>query len=221
VSFPWEQRNEEGNESLEVITRLFTVGVQTKTAKVEAQGSYQYAIDLANITNFIGNDASTIEEGFLAFIQSFLTEEYANLDAETARAKIGDTNERLADEFMGKEDGGLTPVDFERKFGLITVSVVIKGLILPQAVQDARNAIDEANTMFEVVARLHGMSKEELKTKRDSGEINDKTYKEWLNRAMTVSKTATMRINVIEGDRDDLRTAAFTNLLDDGNGKRG
>lgn len=198
-SYPWEQRNAEGNESLEVITKPFSVPVQTSTAQVEVENSFQYAVDLRGITKFIGNDTSTIEGGYIAFMQSFLTARYATMTAEEARKDIGPTNAALADAFMGTAGDEVEPVDFEDKFGIITVSLVIKSIKLPAAVQKTRDAIDEAAMLHKVVASMIGLTPEELTAKLKSGEITKERHDKLLNRAMATSDNATMDIKVIEG----------------------
>ena len=92
LSHFWEERNKDGNYKLEIATKTFEVSVQTTTANVTVTGSFQWRIDLALINRFIGINPSTVENGLLAFIKSFLTEELAKKDAEHARTTVSYTH---------------------------------------------------------------------------------------------------------------------------------
>ncbi len=197
ISYPWEQRNADGNEPLDVITKPFSVSVQTSTSQVQVEGSFQYAADLARITTFIGNDVTTIEGGFIAFFESFLSERYAGKDAENARTGIGDTNKALADRFMGTQDADTTSL--EDKFGIIAVSLVITKLKLPDAVQKTRDAVDEAAQMQKVVAKTYGIEPEELAARVKDGRISLNDYNKMLNRAMSISENAEGEVKIFEG----------------------
>ncbi|MCX6787623.1 MAG: hypothetical protein NT108_00470 [Candidatus Kaiserbacteria bacterium] len=201
LSHWWEERNKNGNYSLKVITRPFSVGISTQSAKVIVGGKFEYAIDLALIERAIGVDASTIESGITAFIDSFLTSQCAQMDAGEVRKQITELNEKLSLEFMSRKEGGKDPISFGSKYGFITVSVVIDSIAFPSAVQKTRDAIDEAEVLHEVVARLYGYEPAMLKTKIASGEISTDAYNKMLNRALTVSGNDTkMDITVVEGD---------------------
>lgn len=197
VSYLWEQRNEDGNEPMDVITETFTVPVQTTTSRIDAECMFQYAADLRGITTFIGNDASTIREGYNGFFESFLSSRLAGMSAEEARNSIGALNEELANNFQSHENSEESVL--EKSFGIIAVSLIIKKLVLPAAVQKTRDAIDEAATMQKVVAGIYGLKPEDLATKLASKEISVADYNRMLNRAMAISENAEGEVKIIEG----------------------
>ncbi len=222
LSHWWEQRNASGNYSLKVITRPFSVSIPTRTSKVVVNGEYGYAISLPEITRTVGVDETTIEGGLTAFTGSFLSQECAKGPAEEVRAGVGDLNKKLSTEFMGhagsnSDHPDSVPKLFEKTYGFKTVSVVIVNIELPEAVQKTRDAIDEAEKLHEVMAKLLGIDLGELARMKKSKEISDKDYQNLLNRAMAISDNATMDIQVIEGDV----AAAIANLVGGQSGKGG
>lgn len=213
-SLPWEGHSKDGNYPLKVITRSFEANVSTATSKVKIAGEYEYAMSLRNITVAIGIDETTIQSGITAFIESFLISECTQTgrDAEWARSHIKELNKALADEFMNREADGNKPDSFEKRFGFITVSIVISSVALPDKVQATRDAIDEARQLHEVVATMYGMSPETLKQKVESKEISKQEYDKMLNRAMATSDNATMTIAVVEGSATDLASKIVQKL---------
>ena len=204
-SYWWEERSEKGNYSLRVITRPFEADIATKTSKVLIKGEYEYAILLRRIYRAVGVDESTVEEGITAFIESFLTSKCAREDAEDVRGMIDSLNENLAEEFMDTENkdvkGGCEkPSKIEENYGFVTVGIVIEKIAFPEAVQNTRDALDEAETLFGVVATLHGTSKEVLKQQLKDGIVKQPEYQKMLTRAMAVSgNKTTIDVRVIEG----------------------
>jgi len=199
VSFPWEQRNKTGNYSLRPHPEVLMIPVQTKTSKVTVKVTLEYMFDLSNLGQAIGADAEAIKTDYASFIGSFLTQKLSDMDAETARKSVRSLNDMLAEEFMGVEDAkGMTPAEFEGQFGIITVSITIGELSLPEDVERTRNAIDEAEELFKVTAALYGKSPEKLATDLESGTITHEQFEKMTNRAMATSKNANMNINVVE-----------------------
>lgn len=216
-AFPWEERNADGNYPLEVITKTFEVSIQTKTARVIVKGVFEYQVDLPNITTFIGIAESTIDEGFTAFIETFLVEELAAKTAQEALTKVGDLNTILENEFMGVVTStGDTVTAFEQENGIRAVSLVVTRIELPAAVQKTRDAIDEGKAIFGVVAAMLGLTEDELKAKRsgDPKEISDERYDALVDQAMAVSDNAEMKI--VKGNV----SAALANTLFGGNPKK-
>lgn len=201
-SHVWETRGQDGNYPLDVITRTIDISVQTTTAAVTVDISFQYMVDLEFITNFVGvDDDTTILNGFAGFIESFISEKIAAMDAEAARKSIGDINQMLAQGFGGHTDeGGQNRVDFEHKFGIKTVSIVVKGIRFPAAAQKTRDAIDEAETLHKVVAALIGISPDELKQQMKDGKITKEDYRDYLDKAMATSDNAKLDIKALRVD---------------------
>ncbi|MHB8660717.1 MAG: hypothetical protein ACYC75_02145 [Minisyncoccota bacterium] len=211
----WEERSHGGNYPLDVITRPFVVGVSTKSSRVTIEGEYEYAMSLPYITLAIGIDESTIHDGITAFIKNLLTRICAGKDAEWARKNIEHLNGELANEFMSIEKADGTG-SFETRFGFRTVTLVITSVALPDAVQKTRDAIDEADQLLKVVAKLYGMTAAKLKKKLESGAISKAEYDKMLNRAMAESGSAKMNINVIEADGGALLAQAAVALTTKG-----
>jgi hypothetical protein len=211
-TFPWEERNASGNYSLKVITKPFEIMVQTKTAKVKVKGLLQYAVDLSNITRFIGIDATTIESGLTGFLQSFLTGQYADMTAEEARKSVPETNEALCNEFMHVRVDEESEADFEVKYGIVVVTIMLNDLELSAAAQKARDAIDEAEAINRTVAALLKVTPEDLAAKVQSGAISKEQFLEYLNRAMATSDNATLNINVHEINLPNLVDKAIEQL---------
>lgn len=206
-AYPWEERSQEGNYPLTVVTRSFKTSIATSTSRVIIGGEYEYAMSLKNITLAIGIDETTIEEGLTAFISSFLISECSKQnedgtprDAEWVRSHSSELNKALANEFMEREGGGENPDSFEARFGFITVTIVINNIAFPDDVQKTRDAIDEAVTLHKVVAGLYGMTPEVLTERIKSKEISVKDYNTMLNRAMASSGNAKMNVQVLEAD---------------------
>ncbi len=217
-SFLWEERNRNRNLSLGPITQTFTLKVPTKTAEVEVTGVFQYAGNLYKIINLVGVDQSTIDNGFVGFIESFLTGKLTDKTSDEAIKATEEVNQQLAEEFMGVHvSAGLTPVDFEDKYGIKTVNLLINTIKLPAAVQKTRDARDEAEVLFGVVATLYGLTTEELKTRRTTKTISDEEYNRMLNRAMAASDNAKMEIKVVEGNMG----AAIADTMFGGAGNKG
>lgn len=195
----WEQRNAEGNYSLEVKNQPFSIGVPTESGKVTFSGEYEYAKDLSLIERSIGINQSVVEKGITAFIDNFLTVRCANkktkeIVAHEALEKLG---EDLSQVLM---DSGGKLAAIRNKYGYKTVGIIIDGIALPQEVQQTRNSIDEADALFEVIAKMYGRSKEDLRSQIANGTITDTQYQKMLTRAMALSDNKTnIDVKVIEG----------------------
>jgi hypothetical protein len=195
----WEQRNATGNYSLEVQRQPFDVLVSAGSGSISFAGEYEYAIDLSLIERTVGVSASVVEKGITAFIDNLLTARYADMDTKRVRTQdeIGNLGKELQNELMNRQ-GSLAGI--RNKYGYKTVGIIIEKISLPEDVQKTRNAIDEADALFEVVARLHGSTKEELKADIKSGTVTKAEYQKMLARAMAVSDNKTnINVNVIEG----------------------
>ncbi len=200
-AFPWEERNADGNYPLEVITKTFEVSVQTKTAKVTVKGVFEYQVDLANITTFVGIAESTIDEGFTAFIETFLVEALAGETAQDALTKVSTLNANLENEFMGlTTQTGNTVTEFEKENGIRAVTLVVTKVELPEAAQKARDAIDEATTIFQAVAALLGYTPDELKTKLADNTITHEQFQQARREALALSDNATLEFKRVDGD---------------------
>jgi len=196
----WEQRNADGNYSLEVKSQPFNVGVTTASGKVIFEGQYEYAIDLSVMDLAIGIDQGVVKKGITAFIDNFLTVRFADMKSKEVRSKeaLEALGRDLQTELMDSE-GTLAAI--HKKYGYKTVAIIIDKVSLPDDVAKTRNAIDEADALFEVVAKLHGMSKEDLTAAtKPNGTITQAQYQKMLTRAMAISDNkTTVEVKVVEG----------------------
>lgn len=206
----WEERNEEGNISLEAIPLSFSVSISTGTAQITVNVNYEYARRLYAIRGAIGFDAEAIQEGVTPFIKTFLISQCTGndennkpKDAKWARTHVHELNIGLATEFMGiQTEHGETPNDFEESYGIISVSIAISSVAVPPAVQKSLDAIDEAASQLAIVAKVYGYGDDIAAMERDirSGTITRSQYMEMLEHAMAVSENASMDIKVFRGN---------------------
>lgn len=192
--YPQEQRNKKGNYSLEVLTLSFQVKISTETSQVLIDCEYEYAVSLRNITRAIALDISTVERGLVAFMANFLTSKCAGKNAEWVRGHIDDLNKELSGEFVGHAES------FASRYGLLTATLVISKISFPESVQQTRDAIDKAANMHTVVAKLYGITPEDLAGRLAKKEISIADYNKMLNRAIVESGNAKMTFNVLEAD---------------------
>lgn len=218
-SYWWEQRNKDGNYSLEVVTKVSEISVPTKDARLAADFVFEYQVDLPNIQNNVGIDESTIDDGFTGFIQSFLTVELADKTAEEGRRLVSEFNRKLADRFMGIELAhGETITEFEKKNGIRAVAAFIKGLRFSEGVQQTRDAVDKGKVIFGIVAEMLGLSQDELRAKRTgtTPAMSDKQYDAYVDQALALSGNADMKI--VKGN---VGAALADNLFGGPKGRRG
>lgn len=204
LALPWEERNAEGNYSLRVITRPFTLTSPTMTSAVTIQGRLFYNASLLHLTNAVGVDKEVVEEGLIAFIDSDLIPMLGKLDAENAVKQTAQIGKELNDIFRDKPavtaNAAATPEEFEEKFGYSTAAIVIDKIAYSSKVQEVLDAVSEARKMNEIAAELLGVTKADLAEMLKNKVITVKQVKEVLDRALVTSGNATMQLNVIEGD---------------------
>lgn len=204
LALPWEERNADGNYSLRVITRPFTLTSPTKTSAVTIQGRLFYNASLPYITNAVGVDKEIVEEGNIAFISSNLIPTLGGMDAEEAIKNIdqivSDLNRTFGNTLAVTPYDVDTPEEFEKKFGYSTAAIVIDKISYSPKVQEVLDAVSEARKMNEIAAELLGVTKADLAEMLKNKVITVKQVKEVLDRALVASGNATMQLNVIEGD---------------------
>lgn len=216
-AFFWEQRNKDGTYPLQVITKTFEIPVQTQTSQVIATGMFQYQVDLANIVNNVGIDESTVNEGYTGFIDNFLTSELSKKTTEQARTSTDDINTLLGNQFMGDDTGEGGVPAFETKNGIRTVAVAITGLRLPPAVQKTRDAVDESEKVFASMAKLKGVTPEELAAMIKDKSLSKQEEGELRRAALATSDNAEMKI--FEGNLANLGAVGEA-IGNSGNGKK-
>jgi hypothetical protein len=150
----------------------------------------------------VGVSEATIQSDITPFIESFLLSECAGQDAQWVREHKDELNDKLAERFMGIEIDGEKVTDFEDRYGLVSVSIVINKMILPDDVQKSLDAIDEGANQLKIIAKMYGYDTvEALKTDiGPNGKISKKEYTEMVEHAMATSGNAKMDIQVFRGD---------------------
>lgn len=208
VSYPWEQRNADGTMSLELVSSEILLTVPTMTSEVKLTGIHQYSRSLRYIIKAVRLDSDQVEKDLLKLIIGRISEWASQMpDAMAAVNDVPNLNARLAQIFVDP------PADFKAgfdyRYGIENALVAITSATLHDDLQRTRDAVEEAKTLFAVVAGLYGLTPDKLDKKLDSGAIKPEQYREMLNRAMAVSKNDTkMNIHVIEG-----QAPKGTNLL--------
>lgn len=216
----WEQRNAEGNYSLKVDTKPFSIGVMTKSGKVIFDGEYERAIDLPFMDRAIGVTQSVVDKGITAFIENFLTVQCA--DRNTTQVRSQEALEKLGRDLSAvlmDESGTLAAI--RNKYAYKTVAIIISNVTLPEEVTKTRSGIDEAEALFEVIAKLHGRTPDELKALIANGTVTEAQYQKMLTRAMAVTDNKTsINVSVIEGLEGNsggaAKAAALFNSLNGG-----
>lgn len=201
LAFPWEERNTDGNYSLQVITRPFSLTTPTLTSAVTVSGRLFYNASLPYITNAIGVDKEVVEDGLIAFIDSNLISKLGGMATEDAVMQIPDISKELNDTFRDTvTPTGKKAEEFEKKFGYSTAAIVIDKIALPEAVQKAADAESEAKKMNKIALALLGLTQAQLDEMLRTKVITMKQLKEVVDRALVTSGNATMNLNVIEGN---------------------
>lgn len=199
ISFPWEERSEKSNFSLEVFTLEWKEEIPGKDSQLLVKGSYQFEVALDRSDRFIGIDEATIGTGGLDIIRAKVSTMLANETADTAKARIEEYNHHLL-QFFGLSDDpqDASVSSFESRYGINSVAVTISGIDLPEAVQKTRDAVDEAGQVVRGIAAMYGMTPDVLKAKLVSGEITPESYNEMVDRFMANSGNAEMKIQALK-----------------------
>lgn len=216
-TYIWESRDENGNHSLEVITKTFVERLPTKTAEVVVTVSLQYKAHLADLRRFAGNDATTIESGIESFVRSFLSTRLAKMTSDQAKNKIAELNQELADEFRGRTDGEQPITAFERGYGIHVTTLVIEGIDFGPKVQESRDAKDRAAQIRKIIVQMTGLTEKELKV---IAREDKQRYKELVDQALVQAGQATMNVQVVQGTAGNAMAAGFANMLDNSSRRR-
>jgi len=152
-SFPWEQRAESGNITLDVLTIGFTETVPTKTTAVKVDGSVQFKFDLAHATTVVSLDKATIVQGFVDIVKSWISTRLAEETGELARKKVTKIRDEIEEHFKDKIKEYLL-----KNYAIRVVSIPISGIDFSADVQKVRDATDEAKQAAKGVAFLLGFS---------------------------------------------------------------
>jgi len=204
IAFPWEERSEKSNFSLEVFTIEWSEQVPGQDTQLLIKGSYQFEVDLARSIKFIGVDEKTIESGALDIIKAEVSHWASTQSADDAKKGIKKLNLKLTDIFLSSDSDvtqSTKATHFQDRYGIRTIAVTVSSIDLPPKVQEARDAVDEANQVIEGVARMYGMTADELKAKIGSNEpdgISIERYNEMVDRFAAKSGNATMNIQAIK-----------------------
>ncbi len=150
-SFPWEMRQESGNISIDVMTVSVREEVPTKGSKMVADVMMQFKFDLREIVRVVGIDVTTIEQGLVAEINEWLSNELAQMVGEEIRLNIIPIRKKLEEEFMRTR-----AADLLVKYAVRVVSFQVASIDFPPKVQEARDTLDELKSLNESLHILLG-----------------------------------------------------------------
>lgn len=168
-AYPWEMRAESGNITLDVLTCSFTEKVPTKDTSMIVDGTLQFKFDLEHIATVVGIDITTIEQGFLAQVNEWLSTKLAGMAGNEAKNSIRTIRAELETEFMRTRRDQLL-----HDYGIRVLGFQISSIDFPPKVQEVRDSIEEARAIGEGVATILGFSSAAaLKRARNAGKISE------------------------------------------------
>lgn len=168
-AYPWEMRAESGNITLDVLTCSFTEKVPTKDTSMIVDGTLQFKFDLEHIATVVGIDITTIEQGFLAQVNEWLSTKLAGMAGNEAKNSIRTIRAELETEFMRTRCDQLL-----HDYGIRVLGFQISSIDFPPKVQEVRDSIEEARAIGEGVAMILGFSSATaLKRARNAGKISE------------------------------------------------
>jgi hypothetical protein len=148
---PWESRSRDGVFSFKLATEEFTFSANCRDGTIFGKGSYRLRPDPSNPRTFLTN-AGTIGSGsndlIKSFIASWLADKTINESIVTKQA----LNSALHSEFATGDS------QFERRFGVQVVDLIISELQLNSKVERTRNALHESQAALQGAARLLGFN---------------------------------------------------------------
>jgi len=191
----WEARNKKGKYDLDAQSGEIKLSCSTTTSSVEVSGVFEFAISLAYISKAIGvKTKNAVEKVIRTFVERFVTSWCASKPADYVRQHIDELNDDLAARFMSElatSSGSAT--DLESSYGYIAVSMSIGKVDLPPAAQKTRDAIDEAEKLREVIAKMYGLTVEQLAAQLSSGQISQERFQVMIDNALVTSDNATTK----------------------------
>lgn len=231
VSFPWEDREEENNVSLELITEPFESVVQVKDGNIRLRGSYRFRASIRHLPNFIGIDISTLAEGVNDLVVSRVVTELAPKSTTEVLGKgVDDLNDFLSALFRDPDTENVRDVFnlFLENFGVFMSDVTVAE-ILPSAEQmKTRNALDEAEVIARGTAIILGYGKYKdpvgqmrRNLKNPDHPLTTADINKARDRFLASSENATMDINVHEVSGLDGLGAGMNAIVKAFGGKRG
>jgi len=226
AAYPWEERDPKGNLSLDIITLPFEDEVPGKDTRLKVKGSMQFRVDIKHAPSFIGIDQSTIQGGIVDLIKSTISSKLATMGADDAKAAITQINTDLMAKFgfapPKNDDTDASPdlpgkdsriSDLEKQYSIEVVAVTIAEIDLPEKVQASRDALDQAEQVFKGVAKLMGLTPDELRAKMASKEITLDKYNETVDRFFVQSGNANMDVKSFKFNDIEALGTAIGNAL--------
>ncbi len=168
-AYPWELRAESGNITLDILTVSFKETVSTSTTSVIVDGSVQFKFDLAHITQVVGIDVTTVEQGFVAQINEWLSQRLSGMTGEVAKNSVRPLREEIEREFEQTRKQMLLD-----EYGVRVTGFQISSIDFPPKVQETRDTIEESKRIAEGVRNLLGFkTKKAFEEARRSGAISE------------------------------------------------
>lgn len=230
AAYPWEARDPKGNLSLDIITLPFEDEVPGKETRLKVKGSMQFRVDIERAASFIGIDQSTIQGGIVDLIKSHISSMLATMTGDEAKAAITPLNQMLMTKFGFAPTSTAAPAgsppptapasekdsrvsDLEKQYSIEVVAVTIAEIDLPPRVQESRDALDQAEQVFKGVAKLMGLTPEQLQAKMASKEITLDKYNETVDRFFVQSGSARMDVKSFKFNDIEALGTAIGNVL--------
>jgi hypothetical protein len=201
-----EQRDAENNYSTEMLYAEIEVEIPTKTSEVILEVEINFARSLRYLDKSTRNDPDKMSSSLGGYIESFLSSDCADDEADDVIAKQDDLNKRLGERFVDEENGTAAYLKLEEKFGFWIASVLITKVRLPKDVQKARDVVEEDEPLLELIARSFGekevaglMARRALPN-NDPRKISDKAFYDAKALALVqLGKSAKLNLHVVKG----------------------
>ena len=215
-AFPWELRAESGNITLDILTVSYHEKVPTKESEMIVDGTVQFKFSLGHITTVVGIDITTIEQGFIAQINEWLSQRLSDMDGAEAKNSIAKLRREIETEFEETRKDNLL-----EEYGVLVTGFQLSSIDFPKAVQDVRDTIDEAKRIGEGIWLFMGFKSERaFASARKSGKITEqdvaRARDDFLAASKNITKTV-QRLDITGGE--GLAAAALAGMVGGKGGK--
>lgn len=168
-AFPWELRTESGNMTLDIMTFSFEEEVPTKDTMMQVKGTVQFKFALERITTVVGIDITTIEQGFIAQINEWFSNRLSSMSGADSKDSVTSLREEIETEFEETRREMLLT-----EYGILVTGFQVASIDFPKAVQEVRDAVEEAARIGENIWKMMGFTSQAAFDKaRENGTITE------------------------------------------------
>lgn len=150
-SFPWEQRQTEGNVPLNLITEHISERIPSRTGEVTLDISVQLFV--RNPVAFFIATASSVQLGLRDTVREWLAKRVAELSADEAVSRSNQLSNEIDEVLRGRRSGILLET-----YGISIVNARIQSIDLSKKMQSARDTQDQAKAIIYSMANVLGYS---------------------------------------------------------------